>query len=79
MIPRPEPMSPIRIDSSTKRLKIRLRVNPIARSVPISVVRFATAPYMVIMAPRLAPALKRPVNMSPRVRIKDARLPDLDS
>ena len=41
---------------------------PSARIVPISVVRLATAAYMVIMAPIIAPREKMTVRVSPRMR-----------
>ena len=42
--------------------------NPRALSVPISAVRFATAAYMVIMAPITAPSEKMIVSDIPRIR-----------
>jgi len=39
---------------------------------PISVVRFATAAYMVIIAPTIAPRLKITVTSKPRTRMKFA-------
>ncbi len=44
-----------------------LRGNPRARRVPISSVRFATAAYIVIMAPIIAPTLKMAVMKIPRI------------
>src|SRR5688572_30846193 len=49
-------------DSIKNASRILLRKKPSARKVPISTVRFATAPYMVIIAPIMAPVLKMTVD-----------------
>ena len=46
-----------------------LRENPSARSVPISRVRYATAAYIVFMAPNIAPIDRMIVTNVPNTRI----------
>ena len=46
---------------------------------PISTVRLATEPYMVIIAPIIAPVLKITVMKIPRMRIKVAIISDCSS
>ena len=50
-----------------KLTRMDLRWKPRARSVPISAVRLATAAYMVIMAPMIAPREKITVSETPRI------------
>ena len=55
------------------------RKKPRARIVPISTVRLATEPYMVIIAPIIAPVLKITVMKMPRIRMKVAIISDCSS
>ena len=55
------------IDSARNAVKTLRRWNPSARIVPTSTTRFATAAYMVIMAPIIAPILKMIVTTRPRI------------
>lgn len=68
---RPTPMIPpindVNIDSVKNAINIDVLPNPNARSVPISVVRFATAAYIVIIAPIIAPTLKMIVIVMPKI------------
>ena len=64
MIP---PMNAVMIDSIKNAIKMEVLPNPNALSVPISVVRFATAAYIVIMAPIMAPTLKITVMVIPKI------------
>ena len=64
MIP---PNKAVIIDSIKNAVKIELLPNPNALNVPISVVRFATAAYIVIMAPIIAPTLKIAVMVIPKI------------
>ena len=66
-IPMIPPNKAVIIDSIKNAVKIELLPNPNARSVPISVVRFATAAYIVIMAPIIAPRLKITVMVIPKI------------
>lgn len=66
-IPIIPPSKAVIIDSIKNAVKIELLPNPNALSVPISVVRFATAAYIVIMAPIIAPTLKIMVMEMPNI------------
>ena len=56
-----------RIDSMRKAARMLERRKPSARSVPISPVRLATAAYIVIMAPIIAPIEKITESVMPRM------------
>src|SRR3989449_11005446 len=71
--PPPSARTPESIRNAPKTLG---RVNPRARRVPTSTVRFATAAYMVIIAPIIAPKLKIVVTTIPRVRMNVASVLD---
>ena len=75
-IPIAPPISAINIDSNKKAMRMLLRLNPRERSVPISTVLFATAAYIVIIAPIVAPKLKIIVINIPKTRMKPARISD---
>ena len=57
------------IASDRKAIRMNVRRNPSALRVPISDVRAATAAYMVIIDPVIAPTLKMSVRLIPRIRI----------
>src|SRR5207237_392082 len=63
-------------DSTRNAPKTLRRLNPRARRVPTSTVRFATAAYIVIIAPIMAPKLKIVVTTIPSVRMNVARVLD---
>jgi hypothetical protein len=62
------PKKPRRRDSKRKAERISLLRKPRARSVPISAIRLATAEYMVIIAPMIAPREKMIVREVPKIR-----------
>src|SRR5712664_4060534 len=64
--PRAPPTRASTTDSIRNAPKTLRRLNPRARRVPTSTVRFATAAYMVIIAPIIAPKLKIVVTTIPR-------------
>ena len=68
------PASPPHNDSSNDSIRNATRMlprrKPIARKVPISAVRLATAAYMVIIAPMIAPIEKMIDNVMPRMLMK---------
>src|ERR687894_3208569 len=66
-------------DSPKKASRMLRRKKPKARNVPISTVRFATAPYIVIIAPIVAPVLKMTVTKIPRIRMNLAIISDCSS
>src|SRR5215204_1118825 len=66
-------------DSPKKASRMLRRKKPKARNVPISTVRLATAPYMVIIAPMVAPVLKIIVTKTPRMRMNLAIISDCSS
>src|SRR4026208_92692 len=66
-------------DSIKNAIRMLRRKNPSARKVPISTVRLATAPYIVIIAPIVAPVLKITVMKIPRIRKNFALLSDCSS
>src|SRR5882762_1012954 len=67
---RPMPAAPpaiaSTIDSARNATRMLRRWNPRARIVPTSTTRFATAAYIVIIAPIIAPMLKMTVTTMPR-------------
>ena len=68
-----QPMTPPTIaraiDSAMNAVTMRMRENPSARSVPISRVRYATAAYIVFIAPNIAPIDKMSVTNAPNTRM----------
>jgi len=66
--PIPPPRNPSSSDSVRNASRMLRRRKPSARSVPISGVRLATAEYMVIIAPMMAPMEKTAVSVVPRMR-----------
>ena len=74
--PTAPPMNPRSSDSARNAARmLRLR-KPKARIVPISPIRLATADYMVIMAPMIAPMEKMMVSDTPRIRRNFAIISD---
>ena len=67
MIPQTPPTNESKMDSTRNAERILRRRKPSERSVPISIVRLATAPYIVIIAPIIAPILKMNVTIKPRM------------
>lgn len=63
-------------DSRRNTARIWRGRNPSALSMPISLVREATAPYIVMVPPRMAPNAKMRVNVKPRRRMKVASVTD---
>jgi len=78
-IPMIPPDIAITSDSIKNTVRMLLRLNPSARSVPISTVRFATAAYIVIVAPIIAPKLKIIVITIPIILMKAAINSDCSS
>ena len=74
--PSAPPTSASTTDSSKNAPRTLRRPNPRARKVPTSTVRFATAAYIVIIAPIIAPKLKMVVTTSPRIRMNVASVWD---
>ena len=74
--PNAPPDREIKKDSARKATRTLRRRNPRARNVPISVVRFATEPYIVIIAPIIEPVLKIAVMKRPRTLINVAIISD---
>src|SRR5205085_3342369 len=74
--PRAPPTSASSTDSTRNAPNTLRRLNPRARRVPTSIVRFATAAYIVIIAPIIAPKLKIVVTTIPRVRMNVASVFD---
>jgi hypothetical protein len=70
--PRTPPNTEISKDSTRKATRMLRRRNPRARNVPISIVRFATEAYIVIIAPMMDPVLKIAVMIRPTIRINVA-------
>jgi len=68
--PTAPPASASRIDSSRKAPSTARRRKPSARSVPISPVRVATAAYMVMAAPMMAPSEKITDSVLPTIEMK---------
>src|SRR5207244_11561717 len=68
--PRAPPTSASTTDSTRNAPKTLRRLNPRARRMPTSTVRFATAAYIVIIAPIIAPKLKIVVTTIPSVRLR---------
>src|SRR3972149_2510177 len=64
--PKIPPASEIITDASKNVRKMLKRLKPKERRVPISLVRLATAAYIVIIAPTIAPKLKTMLNTVPR-------------
>ena len=64
--PMPPPTNARKIDSIRNVAMMLERRNPSARMVPISPTRFATAAYMVIIAPIVAPSEKITLKVSPK-------------
>ena len=75
-IPIAPPIDAISNDSNKNAVRMLLRLKPKERSVPISTVLLATAAYMVIIAPIVAPKLKMTVIKIPSTLIKPARNSD---
>jgi len=71
--PKIAPVIAIIIDSNKKEDKILLLANPSDLSVPISTVLLATAAYIVIAAPIVAPKLNTIVIKVPRIEINPER------
>ena len=59
-------------DSMTNENRIEIREKPRARSVPISLVRFETWAYIVIVAPMIAPSAKKKAMTMPRIDEEEA-------
>src|SRR5256885_9875996 len=74
--PMAPPTSASTTDSTKNAPKTLRRRKPRARRVPTSTVRFATAAYMVIIAPIIAPKLKMVVTTRPRIRMNFASVWD---
>ena len=74
--PTAAPINVINKDSLRNANKILLRLKPSERIVPISTVLLATAAYIVIAAPMIAPKLKIIVINVPRTRMNIARNSD---
>src|SRR5437899_1086261 len=74
--PTAPPTSASITDSTRNAPKTLRRLNPRARRVPTSTVRFATAAYIVIIAPIMAPKLKIVVTTIPSVRMNVASVFD---
>ena len=66
--PTQPPMKPNNKDSTKNAIRMLRRRKPKARKVPISAVRLATAEYMVIIAPMIAPMEKIMVSDIPKIR-----------
>ena len=75
-IPRVPPASESASDSVRKAAITFLLRNPSARSVPTSIVLFATAAYIVIIAPMVAPMLKMTVTKIPSTLMNNAMVSD---
>ena len=73
------PINEINRASDRNAVRMLLRLKPSDRIVPISTVRLATAEYIVIMAPIIAPILNITVINIPSTRIKVARNSDCSS
>ena len=65
--PIPAPINAINIASMRNAERTFLLRKPRARNVPTSIVRFATAEYIVIIAPIIAPMLKINVIVFPKI------------
>src|SRR6266487_325649 len=65
--PAAPPASASTIDSARNAARMLRRWNPRARIVPTSTIRFATAAYIVIIQPIIAPMLKMMVTTRPRI------------
>jgi len=78
-MPNNPPKSEIKIDSVRKAANMLRRLNPRALNVPTSTVRFATAEYIVIIAPIVAPKLKITVTKIPNTLINVAISSDCSS
>ena len=68
--PTAQPRAARQSASARKATRIAPRRNPRARSDPISAVRLATAAYIVIIAPIIAPTEKITDSVIPRMRMK---------
>ncbi|MNT08413.1 hypothetical protein D3C72_1431550 [compost metagenome] len=68
--PATPPTSPSNAASIRKATSTLARLNPSARSVPISATRLATDAYMVIMAPIIAAIEKIVDSVKPRILMK---------
>lgn len=77
--PTTAPIKEIKRASDRNAVRILLRLKPSERIVPISTVRLATAEYIVIIAPIIAPMLNMTVINIPSTRIKVARNSDCSS
>jgi hypothetical protein len=75
-IPAAPPHRPRRRASIRKERSMLLRRKPSALKVPISPILFATAAYMVIIAPMIAPREKIKVNDMPSMRRNFAIISD---
>ena len=74
--PTKPPIKPSKSDSARNASKILCLRKPSALNVPISAVRLATAEYMVIIAPIIAPMEKIMVSDIPRIRRNFAIISD---
>ena len=74
--PTSPPKKPRNNDSRRNAIRISLLLNPSARRVPISAVRLATAEYIVIIAPIIAPIEKIMVREIPKILRNFAMISD---